>query len=244
MTQNRHILRLESAPLHTEAPKWAAHAPEQAAAVYQRGSHVVGFTEITKAVAPELTSLAEHYGYTFIHGEGDTALAIQSHLKVIKAEPFVHVAGLRGYSSVRFTFYRNDVTVFNQHWGTDHPSHQATRQAQTKALIAAMRKASRGARLAFYMGDANPNKPLSHPDGFPRAELDAAGMPLVYEDLDKWPAHIGVNVMGHARKDTRVQVVHIDQHYPLGSDHYPVRALYAIHNARVSSQPRDPGPIT
>lgn len=222
-------LHLESAPLHTESPKWAAHAPEQVEACLKRGAHVIGWTEVIagRGVADDLRKLCKQYGYTFIHGTGDTALAVKGGIKILDSQGFVHVAGSRGYSSVTFEFNGSHVTVFMQHWGTNVPAHHDVRVAQNKALIAAMHEAAQGKRLAFYMGDANPDGPLSHPDTFPRKDFDQAGLPLVYEALG-FLQHIGVNFIGWNKADHRVTPHHVEVFPALGSDHYPVHVIVEI----------------
>lgn len=218
----RHdTLRIESAPLHTERPAWAAQAPAQATAAFKRHAHAVGFTEVHSHLATELGHLAEHFGYTLFHGHDDTALAVKTHLKP-------KATSTQDFTEVEFSFHGSDVTVIMAHWPTNRPTHQAAREALTAKVIAALDKASQGLRLAFYMADCNPHLALSSPASYPRSALDKAGYPLVYEDLSHWPSHIGVNAIGHAKRDGRVEAKSVETFPALGSDHIPAQARYKV----------------
>lgn len=213
---------LESAPLHTERPAWAAQAPAQFEAALKRGAHAIGLTEVHGHVATELARLASTYGYHWFHGRDDTALAVSA--KVGE----VHDASTPDYSAATFQFHGSEVTVFMFHWPTNRKAHQSAREALTAKAVEALHAASAGDRLAFYMGDSNPNGPLSNPSTYPRSALDAAGFPLVYEEVNDFPAHIGVNVIGHAKADGRVTAQKVETFPALGSDHIPAKATYSV----------------
>lgn len=223
-------LVIECAPLHTERPEWAAHAPAQVEAAFKRGAHVVGFTElgpVHKALVAQLRTLATRYGYEWVQGKGDTAMAVKSALKV-KDGGSLHVNGSDDLTFVEFEFHGSRVTVYMNHWLTNHPANMATRQAQTAGIIAAMDLASKGAGLSFFMADSNTIRVMSDPSSHPRAELNAAGYVLVYEELKEWPAHIGVNMIGRCKRDGRVNAARVETHDALGSDHIPVTATYRV----------------
>lgn len=219
-----NTLRLESVPLHTERPAIAAQAPAQAEAAYKRGAHVIGFTEVNphSKVPGLLSALAVKHGYTWIHGGGDTALAIKDRLSIISRKDFVQVSGQRGYTTVTFKFHGSKITVIYQHYATNVPAHHAVREAQTRALIKEMDNASKGKRLAFYMGDFNPTAPLRDKTSHPRFELDHAGLPLVYSVLG-FPAGVGVNAIGYNSIDRRVRPKWVKTFPKLGSDHMPIQ---------------------
>lgn len=222
-------LSLESFPLHTEEARWATHMPAQAEAAHKRGALVCGFTEVTRGhVADQLSQIAGDHGYHLIHGAGDTALTIKRDLKRLHEQGFVHVSGERGYSSVTFEFFGREVTVYEQHWGTNKPAHHDVRVAQNKAIIEAMGKSGKGNSLSFLMGDCNPNGPLKHPDTFPRKELNEGGIVTVYEELGVWPTHIGVNFVGKWGRDKRSKAKSVRVYDNMGSDHYPVHVKYDV----------------
>lgn len=198
-------------------------APAQVEAALKRGAHVIALTEVHVRTAPQLARLASEYGYHWLHGQDDTALMVSAKVGNVTN------LSTRHYTAARFTFHGHNVTVFALHWETAIVAHKAHREALTAEVLPAMQQASAGRDIVFYMGDGNPNKPLTDPSGYPRSALDAAGFPLVYEDLNDWPAHIGVNLIGHAANDTRVEPVSVETFDPLGSDHIPAQATYRVH---------------
>lgn len=217
---------IESAPLHTEHPDWAAMAPAQAEAAFKRGAHVIGFTEVnySRHVPAQLARLASEYGYHWFAGPHDTAVAVSTkaagHVLDV-SHPLGH------HTAVEFNFKGNDITVIVAHWPTNHQplSH---RVARTREVIQAVKNASSSTRLAFFMGDSNPDKPSHYASSFPRHMLNDAGLVLVNEEVNDWPHGLGVNVIGHPRSDTRVKGVKVETFDPLGSDHVPERATYTI----------------
>lgn len=233
------VLRLECCALHTESPVHAAHAPAQVEAACKRGAHVIGLTEVNPHArfVPDIAAVAARYGYNFVHGGGDTAELVQARLKLLHTEPWGRVSGERGYTSATFRFHGHETTVFCHHFGTNVPAHHAVRAAEVKTLVEQVQAAAFGRHLAFYMGDVNPDRPLKDPEGFPRADLDHAGLPLIYEELNTWPEHIGVTALGHARKDHLVEALAVDVFDALDSDHRPVLGQWKV------AHPKRPLPI-
>lgn len=220
-------LRLESCPLHTEKPVWAAKAPAQVLAALKRGADVIAFTEVHSHLAHTLARLCAQNGYGFFHSQGDVAVAWKMTLGATAVN--VHVADCpTEFVKVEFTFHGSDVTVVAFHLFTAHPSHMAIRAAQTRALIAEVQAAAAGRRLAFFMADDNPIRPQSDPASEPRRTLNAAGLVLVNEELNDWPAGLGVTTIGRAKEDTRVSAKSATLHPSLGSDHQPELAEYAV----------------
>lgn len=225
---NPDVLQLECAPLHTETSVVAAQAPAQVQAACKRGALVIGFTEVHTALSIQLRHIAGAFGYSWLHGDGDTAIAYKDSLTVVNSGE-VHVIGTEYFTFVTVEWKGNTVTVIDQHWHTNNHVDAATiRAAQTQALVNQMKDESRKARIAFYMGDTNPNKPLSDKHSDPRAALDKAGLPLVYEELGKWPNGIGVTAIGRNSVDKRVKAHGVLTHPALGSDHIPVTAFYDV----------------
>lgn len=220
-------LRLESVPLHTETAASAAQAPAQVRAALKRGAHVLAFTEVGRALSAELAPIAAAHGYDWVHGSSDTALAVKSRLHATHKE--VEVIRSRTLLSVTFEFNGHQTTVYAMHWGTNgHSDSVQVREAQNKALIDALDSDSAGGGISFFMGDSNPTRVLRDPAGSPRAALNAAGIVLIYQEARSWPPHIGVNMIGRPEKDGRVRGVRVFTHAPLGSDHYPVTAVYRV----------------
>lgn len=221
-------LRIESAPLHTETKAGADQAPAQVTAVLKRLPHVATFTEVHSTLSKELALLAAHFGYDWIHGSGDTAIAVKSSLKATHAE--VQVPGTTRYLlSVCFDFKGHKTTVFAMHWATlGSKNAPMVRAAQTDTLVHAMDKASQGTDIAFCAGDSNPGGPLKDPSSQPRATLNKAGLVLIYQELNQWPDTIGVNLIARPSKDARVKAARIVLHDALGSDHVPVTASYRV----------------
>jgi hypothetical protein len=228
---SRHELVLESAPLHTEHPNWAAHAPEQIRAACQRGAHVIGLTETRGPVVAECKQIAESFGYQWFQAPLDAhrnvTLLVKKGLHVLG---HTAVAVFNNYRvGVTFEFHGSKVTVYQMHWESTDKGHQV----QTDSLVEAMTLTSKGSGLSFYMGDSNPHpRPQSRPDSQPNARLKAAGCPVIYEELGHYPPNIGVNVIGRNLKDTRVKPVKVETHDPLGSDHVPATATYSIRDRR------------
>lgn len=220
-------LRLESCPLHTERPEWAAKAPAQVAAALKRGADVIALTEVHTTLAHELARLCAQNGYGFFHGQGDVAVAYKMTLGA-KASNVAVPGCPTPFVKVEFTFHGSDVTVIALHLFTVRSSHMAIRAAQTHALISEMQAASAGRRLAFFMADDNPTKVQSNPTSEPRATLNAAGLWLVNEELSDWPAGLGVTTIGRAKADTRVTATGLVLSDPLGSDHSPETATFKV----------------
>lgn len=233
LRRRRHIhdkFVIECAPLHTENATWAGEAPAQVEAALKRGAHAIGLTELAgdkAALIKQLRALATQYDYEWVQGKGDTALLVKNALKVTGGGS-LHVDGSDALTWVALDFHGSKVTVFMDHWKTNHPAYLATRAAQTAGLIDAMNAASAGWGLSFFMADSNSIGKMSDPTSHPRAELNAAGYVLTYEELNTWPAHVGVTMLGHAKADTRVKAVSVTANDPLGSDHTPVTATYSI----------------
>lgn len=228
---SRHELVLESAPLHTERPDWAAHAPAQVEAACKRGAHVIGLTETRGPVMAECWKIAESFGYQVFQAPLDAhrnvTLLVKKGLHVLSHDA---VAVFNNYRvSVTFEFHGGKVTVYQMHWESTDKGHQV----QTDALVEAMTLTSKGSGVSFYMGDSNPHpRPQSRPDSQPNARLKAAGCPVIYEELGDYPKNIGVNVIGRNLKDTRVKPVKVETHDSLGSDHIPATATYSIRDRR------------
>lgn len=224
-------LVLEMCPLHTEKPEWAAKAPAQITAAFLRGADVIGFTEVSHGLPAELKAIAKEHGYRVLHGLGDTAVAYKASLSVTQAES-AHDAGLRAHCYVTFIWHNRTVTVYVFHWATGKPGHQGTRDAQTRILIEEMGKASRRANLGFYMADSNPSGDGLRGHGEPQDSLRAAGLPLIYDEVGFPHEPVGVTTIGRNSKDTAVKGVRVTMHNPLGSDHKPATAVYAVKRRR------------
>lgn len=223
-------LVLEECALHTEEPQWAAQMPAQVEAALKRGASVIGLTELAAshpALRKQAADLATKYGYRAFFSDGDSALLYKAGLGEATAASVATATG-QGYCELSFMFHGRRVTVFATHWKTNKPENQAARAAMTTDLIARMREAAAGNAIAFYMGDSNPSKPLSDPAGEPRTSLDAAGMPLVYEDLGSFPGGIGVTAIGHSARDKAVTAKAVVVGDALGSDHRPVTVTYSV----------------
>lgn len=222
----RDTLVLESFPLHTEKPEWAAHAPAQVTAACRRGAHVIGLTEFRQKV-PEMTAVAHQHGYTVYGSHKDAhrqvAILTKRGIKVTNHDDVVVSNNHR--VGVQFDFFGSQVTVFETHWET----YDNERELKiTHSLIEAMTKASEGSGLGFYMGDTNPTKPQRVKGSEPSTTLRKAGMPSIWQELDEFPAHMGVNIIGRNKADTRVKAKSAKLFPPLGSDHYPMVATYSI----------------
>lgn len=219
-------LFLESAPLHTERPDWAAKAPAQVSAAAARGAHVIGFTEVRQpALADQLGKLVAAHGYRWVHfPEADVALAVKNTLRRVSTSCTI-VDG-RGRLAVSFRHGGEAFTVFGIHFDTNTPAHKASRLAQLEGLIAAVDDAN-ATSLPFFLGDTNPDGPLRVATSWPRATLDSAGMVLAYEEAG-FPKSVGVNTIGRSRAGGRVRCVDVQTHDALGSDHVPVTATYEI----------------
>lgn len=222
----RDTLRLEMVPLHTEKPQFAAHAAAQVKAACERGAHVIGFTELHPPLTAELGKIAESHGYRWVTSGRDTGLAVKNHLSQFTSDEVV-IEG-RARTEVSFDFHGSKVTVFGCHWDTNEPKHSASRAAYTSALILAMRSASAGKNLAFFMGDCNPTIPQRFNTSEPRKTLEAGGLLTVYTELGLFPNHIGATVIGRSKGDTRVKAVRVTTYPPLGSDHLPAGASFSI----------------
>ena len=224
-------LVMESFPLHTERPEWAKHAPAQVEAACERGADVLGFTETRGPEMAECKRIAEAHGYHWFQAKMDAnrnvTLCVKKHFKVHHHEDVVVFNNHR--VSVTFDFFGSMVTVFQMHWESTDEGHRI----QSLSLIEAMRKASAGSGLSFYMGDSNPHpRPQSRPDSEPNRIMRKAGMPVVYETLKHYPRNIGVNVVGHNKADGRVKPKHATAHPALGSDHIPVTVAFGVKRAR------------
>ena len=216
-------LHLESAPLHTEKPKWAAHAPAQVEAACKRGADVIALTELRPSVTPKVREVGKKHGYT-LYGLHDTGLLVKDSLKV-HSHGQVAVAGRRR-THVTFEFGDSTVTVFGMHWATDKPAHAKDRAEQTVSLVNAAHKAQKAGDFVFVIGDSNPTAPLAHKDGQPRADLNTGGFVLAYEQT-KFPRGIGVSVIA-SYKDPNVKATSVHVHAALGSDHKPVDVHYEL----------------
>lgn len=223
-------LILETAPLHTEKPEWAAHAPEQVAAACQRGAHTISFTEVHLPLATKLQKTVEEHGYIWVSTNHDTALAVKDSLAVSNKGHLV--VGGRAWNWAEFTFHGSVVTTIGVHWSTDQPAHAHERTAQTEALVAFMAKASQGTNLAFFMGDINPSVPQRKPVSEPRHSLEAHGLLLSGTELKKYPAFVGASAVGRAKGDIRVKARKQKVLPPLGSDHHPLRVVYSINRLK------------
>lgn len=224
------LLVLESFPLHTEEPRWAAHAPAQVRAACERGAHIIGLTETRGTTMDECKQIAKAHGYKWFQANMDAhrnvSLLVKKGLKVLHHDDVVVFNNHR--VSVTVNFNGSKVTVYQMHWETTLHGHIE----QSKSLIAAMEKTSTGKGLSFYMGDSNPHpRPQSDPDSQPNKIMREAGMPVIYHELHDYPANVGVNVIGRNLKDTRVTPKRATGHAALGSDHIPVTAVYAIKRA-------------
>lgn len=224
-------LTLESCPLHTEKPEWAAKAPAQVDAACKRGADVIAFTEVHTALAHELARVCAQNGYAFFHDKSDAAVAWKANLDG-KASNVAVADSPAVMTRLDLWWNGSHIVVFALHWYTAHPTHMAIRAAQTRALIEEMGKASAGSALAFYMADSNPIKPVSDPASEPRHSLDAAGLPEVWVELNEFPAGVGVTTIGRNVKDTRVHAVSAVLHDALGSDHRPGTATYSVRRLR------------
>jgi endonuclease/exonuclease/phosphatase family metal-dependent hydrolase len=225
------LLVLESVPLHTERPEWAAHAPAQVEAALKRGAHVIGLTESRGPTLAEVKRRVAAHGYKWISAPLDAhrnvTLLVKGGLKVLDSGAIAVFNNYRVW--VTFEFHGSKVTVFQMHWESTDKGHEV----QTASLVAAMNLASKGSRLSFYMGDSNPHpRPQSRPDSQPNGRLRAAKMPVIYEELGHYPPNIGVNVIGRNLADKRVKAVKVETHDALGSDHIPATATYAIRRHR------------
>jgi hypothetical protein len=220
-------LVIESYPLHTERPEWAAHAPAQVRAACKRGADVIHFTEVTPDLVHSLAGVAAQHGYGFVHGEGgDVALAFKMTLDAKGST--VHVPGSpRSMAKVEFDFHGSPVTVFGGHLMTPHPRNMAVRNAQIAGVTGLMDAASKGKRLAFFMLDSNPTRPLFSKSGSPRKEFDAAGLVLASNEahLSRNP---GVTTVGRNLRDGRVKAVKAVLGSALGSDHQPLTVTYRV----------------
>lgn len=222
-------LMLEEFPLHTERPDWAAKAPEQVRSSCKRGAHVIGLTESRMGLAPmqEARRVAEGYGYTWFNSVSDgsrqVALLLKNWLEVLGQSDVV--VGGDHRVGVTFRFHKSVVTVYQMHWTK---ANHENGLSQTHSLIEAMTASSAGKRLSFYMGDSNPTDPQRMMGSQPGQLLKQSGMPTVWQELNQFPAHLGVNMIGRNLADTRVKAVSADLYPPLGSDHYPALARYAI----------------
>lgn len=220
-------LVIESAPLHTERPEWAVKAPSQVAAACKRGADVIGFTEVHTSITAELAAVAKDHGYLWLHGTDDVAIAYKASLTVLDSGDVP--PGL----VLAFDFHGRRVAVFAVHWETlGSASKVKARTQRTADLIAAMGEASKSSHVAFFLADSNPSKPLSDPTGEPQRSLAAAGLPLVWAELDTYPTGVGVTTIGRNSVDTSVSAVSVTLSDPLGSDHHPATATYGIKRIR------------
>lgn len=220
-------LTIESFPLHTERPEWAAHAPAQARAAARRGADVIHFTEVVGDLVHSLATEVADQGYGFVHGEGgDVALAYKMSLDATGSTVPV-VGSPRSMVKVEFDFHGSHVTVLGGHLMTPHPDHAAVRQAQLAGLVNLVDEASKGKRLAFFALDSNPTKPLSLPGGSPRQEFDRAGFVLGSNEVHLGH-NVGVTTVGRNARDGRVKAVKAVLGDALGSDHRPLTVTYRI----------------
>lgn len=226
------LLVIESCPLHTESPEWAAHAPAQVEAACQRGAHVIGFTECgDNDIAEQLGVVCAKNGYRFFNDKGDTAIAYKATLtgvEVGNGSP----TRLRVPTFVKFRFHNRTVTVIAMHWATNKPGNQSTRIEQTNLLIDDMNLASRSYNLGFFVGDSNPTEPLRYSDGEPQASLTAAGLPIIYNEVGFPSEPVGVTTIGRNSKDTAVSALSVKMFDALGSDHKPAVATYGVKRRR------------
>lgn len=234
MSIKRHLrrrvdhVRVESCPLHTERPEWALKAPAQVEAACKRGAHVIGLTEVHTHLAEVLGKVAADNGYLLIHDKGDTALLVKHGLANLNYGSLPVEGTTTFYSFVSFDFHGRRATVYAFHWLTLGSDHTADRQAQTEAAVAAMNSASKGPNISFLVADANPSKPLHFADGEPQHGLTAAGMLLVWDELETYPTGVGVTTIVRNSADTSVKAESVTLSDPLGSDHAPGTAVYAV----------------
>lgn len=223
-------LRLDSCPLHTERPEWAAHAPAQVEAACKRGAHFIGLTETRGATMAECWRIAKAHGYQVFQAHMDAArnvtLLVRGDLKVLDHTDETVFNNHR--VGVTVDWHGHPLTVFEMHWESTDKGHQV----QSEALIAAMQKASQGKGLSFYMGDSNPRPEQGHPGSQPDTILSQAGMPVIFEELGHFPPGIGVNVIGRNKADGRVKAILADTFPALGSDHIPCVATYKVRRVR------------
>lgn len=236
-------LILESCPLHTEKPEWAAKAPSQVEAACKRGAHLIGLTETRGSSIDEAKKIAASYGYTWIQAPMDQHRNVSVLVK--KGLTVLHQEAVEVFNNYRVgvtvDFHGSRVTVYVTHWEPSDKGHQV----QTAALTAAMTASSKGNGISFYMGDSNPSKPQSTKGSQPNALLSAAGMPVIYEELGHYPAGIGVNVIGRNKADGRVSAADVKAYPALGSDHVPVVATYRVKRPlfrRPQPKPKPPVP--
>lgn len=224
------ILRLDSCPLHTERPEWAAHAPAQVEAACKRGADFIGLTETRGATMAECRRIAEAHGYQWFQAKMGSArnvtLLVKKGHRVLDHTDEVVFNNHR--VGVTVEWHGRRVTVYVMHWESTDKGHQV----QSEALISAMQTTSRGTGLSFYMGDSNPRPAQGKPGSQPNTIMSEAGMPVIYEELGHYPPGIGVNVIGRNKADTRVKALLADTFPALGSDHIPCVARYKVWRVR------------
>lgn len=227
----RDDLKIESCPLHTERPEFAARAPEQAKAALKRGAAAIGFTELgpTKAaLRAEIATLCHEHGYVLLETASDATLAYRADL--VDAKTGVRqVDAHRARNHVSFTFHGRTVTVFADHWETlTRDPHGTIRDEQTHTMVDDMDAASAGSGVSFFVADANPSRPQRDPSGEPHKTLEAHGIVTVWTELGTFPKGVGVTMIGRNKHDTSVRAESVKLFPALGSDHQPAVAVYSI----------------